>query len=97
MKRALLAAVLFVAAVSAGAAQRPAAPQAGSSSTTEIFACGFDQKLTNPIPRRPTTLILAGDGRLFAPCGGTHTQEDREAREISLLQGALRSQLPEER
>ena len=63
----------------------------------DVFSCGTDQKLPNPIPRRPDTLILAGDGRLFSPCRGTHTQEDREAREISLLMGALRSQMPEER
>ena len=56
-----------------------------SAAYADIFSCGVDQKLPNPIPRRPDTLILAGDGRLFSPCFGLHTHEDREAREIVLL------------
>ena len=63
--------------------------------SSDLFACGSDQELPYPIPLRPTTLVLAGDARLYSPCRGTHTEKHRESREVSVLRAGLRSQEPE--
>ncbi len=63
--------------------------------SSDLFACGADQELPNPIPLRPTMLMLAGDARLYSPCRGTHTEKHREAREAAVLSAGLRSQEPE--
>ena len=63
--------------------------------SSEVFSCGSDQELPNPIPLVPAMLILAGDGRLYSPCRGMHTEKHREAREISVLSASLHSKDPE--
>jgi peptidyl-prolyl cis-trans isomerase B (cyclophilin B) len=75
--------------------------------SSDMFTCGQDQKLPNPIPERWTTVVLAGDGRLYWPCPGDPPHfprspmdpiwEHREYRERRLLAQALRSEEPEVR
>ena len=50
------------------------------------FTCGQDQSLPVPIPLLWTTIVLAGDGRLYSPCpGGSHGEDHRERREAALI------------
>lgn len=50
------------------------------------FTCGQDLSLPAPIPLLWTTIVLAGDGRLYSPCpGGTHGADHREHREAALI------------
>ena len=50
------------------------------------FTCGQDQSLPDPIPLLWTTIVLAGDGRLYSPCpDGLHGADHREVREAALI------------
>src|SRR5262245_55136353 len=63
---------------------RVAARQANAQQST--FTCGEDQSLSAPIPLLWTTIVLAGDGRLYSPCPATdHTAEHREVREATVI------------
>ena len=59
-----------------------------------VFTCGVDESRPE-IPLRWDTVVLAGDGRLFAPCGPPHPKEHRESREGVVLSAALASRDPE--
>jgi len=60
------------------------------------FSCGEDAKVQAPIVVRATTVVLAGDGRLYSPCpDGNHFQDHREIREGALLNVASGSPDPE--
>jgi len=63
------------------------------SPSQEVFLCGTDQTLQNPIPLRESTIILAGDGRLYRPCPPPrgHASDHREEREEALLRTALQT------
>jgi len=66
--------------------------------SSDMFTCGSDQTLPNPIPERWTTVVLAGDSRLYLACNTLrHPGEHRENRERSLLGIAIRSNEPEVR
>jgi peptidyl-prolyl cis-trans isomerase B (cyclophilin B) len=59
--------------------------QATGQGTTEIFVCGEDEKIP-PLPVHWTNVVLAGDGRLTAPCQeGHHGADHREIREAALI------------
>src|SRR6187399_3217570 len=66
--------------------------------SSDMFTCGSDQTLPNPIPERWTTVVLAGDGRLYLACDTrVHPRDHSESRERSLLSNAVRSNDPEVR
>jgi cyclophilin family peptidyl-prolyl cis-trans isomerase len=60
-----------------------------------IFTCGSDESLPEPIPVRWSTIVLAGDGRLYRPCpidpryGEKHPPVHRESREAAVIYGPL--------
>ena len=60
--------------------------------STQLFQCGEDEILAEPIPLRWETVVLAGDSRQFAPCplpgGAEHPANHREVRELDLIQRA---------
>ncbi|HVQ41044.1 MAG TPA: peptidylprolyl isomerase, partial [Vicinamibacterales bacterium] len=57
---------------------------------TPIFTCGVDEVLEAPIPVRWSTIVLAGDGRLYTPCPSNLTHEKhREVRELALLGNSI--------
>src|SRR5687768_2874824 len=59
--------------------------QATGQGTTEIFLCGEDEQIP-PLPLHWTNVVLAGDGRLTAPCPeGHHGEDHRERREAALI------------
>ena len=61
-----------------------------------IFTCGRDESLPERLPLRWTTIVLAGDGRLYRPCPidpPNHPPEHRELREGTLIDVALGSPL----
>jgi len=68
--------------------------------TADILVCGEDRTV-GPIPVRWSTVVLAGDGRLFTPCPDEpkpplmHPPEHREMRERVLLAQAAASTDPE--
>jgi peptidyl-prolyl cis-trans isomerase B (cyclophilin B) len=64
-----------------------ALPAARQGNTLQgAFTCGQDQLLPAPIPLLWTTIVLAGDGRLYSPCpGGNHGADHREVREAALI------------
>ncbi len=57
---------------------------------TPFFTCGEDEKRPE-VPLRWDTAVLASDGRLYAPCPGSHTLDHRESRDGVLLANALTS------
>ena len=57
---------------------------------TPFFTCGEDEKRPE-VPLRWDTAVLASDGRLYAPCAGSHTLDHRESRDGVLLANALTS------
>ena len=67
---------------------------------TDILTCGEDKSIP-PIPLRWSTIVLAGDGRIFRPCPDSpspplkHPIEHREQRERVLLSQAAASTDPE--
>ncbi len=68
-----------------------AAEQSGTQNSqvlaqTPIFTCGSDEKMPVPIPVRWSTIVLAGDGRLYRPCPKdlNHVQH-RESRENAVI------------
>jgi cyclophilin family peptidyl-prolyl cis-trans isomerase len=75
-------AITFVLALAIGAVG--AAPQVDGLQGT--FTCGQDESLAGPIQVSWTSIVLAGDGRLYSPCpGGSHGREHREIREAILI------------
>ena len=76
--------------------------QAQRGGEASFFTCGADQILRDPIPVTPENVILAGDGRLFAPCPMRgprneadprlpHPPDHREMRELALLDAASKA------
>ena len=97
MKRAL-AALLLLSTVSVAGADQQRGRGTGIVSenppqSQEIFLCGNDQTLENPIPLREGTIVLAGDGRFYKACPSApiHGNNHREAREQSLIGNAFQS------
>jgi aminopeptidase YwaD len=68
--------------------------------TADVFTCGKDAEVL-PIQLRWSTVVLAGDGRLYTPCpNGTHRLmanglADREIREREVLEAGFISRDPE--
>ena len=80
-----------VLSLSEGPDQAPPALELGKP----VFTCGVDETMPE-IPLRWDTVVLAGDGRLWAPCPeGNHPPDHREARESAVLAAAQRSRDPE--
>ncbi len=78
---AVMSSGLLVCQLAAGSVQ----DLGGQQDTTAIFICGEDEKIPE-IPLHWTTIVLAGDGRLYTPCpSGNHGAEHREAREASVI------------
>ena len=77
----------------AGASSSPELPQ----NPTPIFTCGSDETLKERIPVRWSTVVLAGDGRLYSPCPidpvygpvDKHPGEHREKREGQVIDTAV--------
>jgi cyclophilin family peptidyl-prolyl cis-trans isomerase len=89
MKRA----AVIIAVLTAGATTGAERTQVTHS--TPFFVCGVDAPAPYPIPLTAENVVLAADGRLFAPCvnAGPHTGH-REAMESDLLARAGRSPDP---
>jgi cyclophilin family peptidyl-prolyl cis-trans isomerase len=88
---ALVPVVALTVAVDAGIA--PWAPQA--SLARGMPTCGEDRTLPAPLPLAWEIVVLAGDGRGYAPCGTVHDEAHRERREAAVIAEAFRSQDPE--
>src|SRR6187397_2897078 len=72
-------ALAFAVAVCALAAARQVSPSG-------IFTCGQDESLHSSIPLQGSTIVLAGDGRLYSPCpAGNHGVDHRETREATAI------------
>jgi HEAT repeat protein len=72
-------ALVFAVAVCALAAARQVSPSG-------IFTCGQDESLHSSIPLQGSTIVLAGDGRLYSPCpAGNHGVDHREIREATAI------------
>ena len=69
-----------------------AVPARQSARATPIFTCGTNQTIAEPIPLTAAAVILAADGRLYAPCGDpANAPDDRAARERDVLMRATQS------
>ncbi len=77
--------------------------QAGDARVAPVLTCGSDATLASPIAVTAANVILAGDGRLYAPCPQTpappapHPVNHREIRERALLDAAVSSADPDVR
>jgi len=66
----------------------------GAQEVAGFFTCGADQILPAEIVLTWQAVVLAGDGRLFAPCAGTHSPQHREVRESDVIARGLTSTDP---
>jgi cyclophilin family peptidyl-prolyl cis-trans isomerase/HEAT repeat protein len=91
----------LMGSVAPGFAQAPQIARV-LESTADTFICGKDAEV-QPIPLRWSTVVLAGDARLYVPClNGTHRMVfgglgDREIREREVLEAGFISRDPEVR
>lgn len=83
MRRRLRAGALVMAGVLAWSGRADGLRT--TQETTTIFVCGEDERVP-PIPLHWTNVVLAGDGRLYTPCGdGAHAPDHREVREAVVI------------
>lgn len=90
-----LALLISFGALLAASALAARADQTGPRD--QIFQCGEDHKLEQPIQLTWGNVVLAGDGRFFVPCPQiagaamptNHTPDHRERREARLISEAL--------